>query len=224
MTKVFIDGELVGTHKGGYSSFSFDVTKYAEKAKFVLTVYAEDDTRSPLQSSGKQCEIYPSNGCHYTRTTGIWQTVWLEATEKEYIESVKYYPNAENGSVDIQAVVVGSGVIEAVAMFNNTVMGVDVSKTNGGTVYLHLDLKDKYFWNIGEGNLYDLELKYGDDVVKSYFGLRNIRIDGYKFLTYVHFYYLSFRASYLPHLIVKKCAKIKCREIKFNIFLSGIEI
>lgn len=49
-------------------------------------------------------------------------------------------------------------------------------------------------------------------------------IDGYKFLTYVHFYYLSFRASYLPHLIVKKCAKIKCREIKFNIFLSGIEI
>ncbi|MCQ2470823.1 MAG: beta-galactosidase [Clostridia bacterium] len=181
-TKVFIDGELVGTHKGGYSSFSFDVTKYAEKSKFVLTVYAEDDTRSPLQSSGKQCEIYPSNGCHYTRTTGIWQTVWLEATEKEYIESVKYYPNAENGSVDIQAVVVGSGVIEAVAMFNNTVMGVDVSKTNGGTVYLHLDLKDKYLWNIGEGNLYDLELKFNDDKVKSYFGLRSIRFDGMKFM------------------------------------------
>ena len=182
ITKVYIDGKFVGTHKGGYSSFFFDITDFIKKDKITLTVYAEDDTRNPMQSKGKQSDILRSHGCHYTRTTGIWQTVWLEATEKEYIESVKFYPSAENCSVDIQAVVVGGGEIEAVAMFNDTVMGVAVSKTNGGTVNLHLDLKEKHLWEAGKGNLYDLELRFNKDKVSSYFGLRSIRFDGMKFL------------------------------------------
>lgn len=182
VTKVYIDGELAGSHKGGYSSFFIDITKFINKKSITITVYAEDDTRDPMQSKGKQSSIYNSHGCHYTRTTGIWQTVWLEATEKEYIESVKYYPNAENSSLDIQAVVVGNGQIEAVAMFDNKVMGFDSSKTNGGTVNLHLDLKETHLWDVGKGDLYDLELKFGDDVVKSYFGLRSIKFDGMKFM------------------------------------------
>lgn len=182
ITKIYIDGEFVGSHKGGYSSFYFDISKYINKKSIVITVYAEDDTRNLMQPTGKQSDEYRSHGCHYTRTTGIWQTVWLEATEKEYIESVKYFPNAENGSLDIQAVVVGKGQLEAIAMFDNKIMGADISVSDGGTVNLHLDLKEKHLWNVGEGNLYDLDLKFGNDIVKSYFGLRSIRFDGMKFM------------------------------------------
>ena len=126
ITKVYIDGKFVGTHKGGYSSFFFDITNFIRKDKITLTVYAEDDTRNPLQSKGKQSDILRSHGCHYTRTTGIWQTVWLEATEKEYIESVKFYPSAENCSVDIQAVVVGGGEIDAGARRQHMQHRIDI--------------------------------------------------------------------------------------------------
>ena len=71
LTKVYIDGELVGTHKGGYSSFNFDITKFIKKNEFTITVYAKDDTREYMQSTGKQSYRYASWGCFYTRTTGL---------------------------------------------------------------------------------------------------------------------------------------------------------
>ncbi len=182
LTKVYIDGEFVGSHKGGYSSFNFDITKFINKNEFTLTVYAKDDTRDPMQSGGKQSELYASRGCHYTRTTGIWQTVWLEATPKSYIKNVKYYPNVDNCSLDIKANVVGSGKIEALALYDGRVMGASSAVTNGGNVDIHLDLIEKHEWNVGDGQLYDLELKFGDDEVKSYFGLRSVKLDSMKFI------------------------------------------
>ena len=182
LTKVYIDGELVGTHKGGYSSFNFDITKFIKKNEFTITVYAQDDTREYMQTTGKQSYRYASWGCFYTRTTGIWQTVWLEATPKSYIESVKYYPNVDNCSVDIKAVVHGEGKFEVIALYDNRVMGAASAVTNGGCVDLHLDLIEKHEWNVGDGQLYDLELKFCEDKVQSYFGLRSVRLDSMKFL------------------------------------------
>ncbi len=179
---VYINGIKVGTHTGGYISFKFDITDYIKPGNNTVTVYAEDDTRNPLQPRGKQSEEYYSHGCDYTRTTGIWQTVWLEFTPKSYIESIKIFPNAENCSVDIQAKVVGEGKFEALALFHDRIMGVASVQTLGGTVNAHLDLKEAYFWSVGEGRLYDLELKFNDDRVDSYFGLRDVKLDGYKFL------------------------------------------
>ena len=181
-TKVFIDGTLAGTHKGGYSSFFIDITPFIKDRDITITVYAKDDTRDGMQSSGKQSDKYNSHGCFYTRTTGIWQTVWIEAMPKSYIESVKYYPNAENGSVDISAVVKGGGKFEAIALFDGKIMGAASALTNDGNVNLHLDLKEKHLWNVGDGQLYDLELKFGEDEVKSYFGLRSVHFDGMKFM------------------------------------------
>ncbi len=179
---VYINGVKVGTHTGGYISFKFDITDYIKPGTNTVTVYAEDDVRSPLQPRGKQSEEYYSHGCDYTRTTGIWQTVWLEFTPKSYIESIKIFPNAENCSVDIQAKVVGEGKFEALALFHDRIMGVASVQTLGGVVNAHLDLKEAHFWDVGEGRLYDLELKFNDDRVDSYFGLRDVKLDGYKFL------------------------------------------
>lgn len=179
---VYINGKKVGTHQGGYISFKLDITDYIVSGVNKVTVYAEDDTRNPMQPRGKQSEEYYSHGCDYTRTTGIWQTVWLEFTPSSYIESIKVYPNAENSSVDITAKVVGEGKFEALALYHERIMGAATVETSGGYVSAHLDLKEAFLWDVGEGRLYDLELRFNDDRVDSYFGLRDVKLDGYKFL------------------------------------------
>ena len=148
----------------------------------MLTVYAEDDTRNPLQPRGKQSEEYYSHGCDYTRTTGIWQTVWLEFVPESRIKGIKIFPNVENCSVDIQAEVIGSGKFEVLALYQERIMGAATVVSDGGFVTAHLDLKEAYLWEVGEGRLYDLELRFNEDKVDSYFGLRDVRLDGQKFL------------------------------------------
>ena len=179
---VYINGKEVGTHKGGYISFEFDITDYITDGKNVLTVYTEDDTRNPLQPRGKQSEEYYSHGCDYTRTTGIWQTVWLEFVPESRIKGIKIFPNVENCSVDIQAEVIGSGKFEVLALYQERIMGAATVVSDGGFVTAHLDLKEAYLWEVGEGRLYDLELRFNEDKVDSYFGLRDVRLDGQKFL------------------------------------------
>ncbi|MBQ5633926.1 MAG: beta-galactosidase, partial [Clostridia bacterium] len=75
-TTLYINGKKVGTHSGGYTSFQFDITDYLSPEGSYATIYAEDDLRSEKQVSGKQSHSLGSYGCYYTRTTGIWQTVW----------------------------------------------------------------------------------------------------------------------------------------------------
>ena len=84
--RVWINGTEVGRHKGGYTSFTFDITAYVQAGANDIAVYAEDDLRSGKQPHGKQSGLYYSHGCEYTRTTGIWQTVWLEFVPKNYVK------------------------------------------------------------------------------------------------------------------------------------------
>lgn len=182
LATVFVNGKKVGTHKGGYISFEFDITDYLKDGTNVLTVYAEDDTRNPLQPRGKQSERYYSHDCDYTRTTGIWQTVWLEFVPESRIKGIKVFPNVENCSVDIQAEVIGAGKFEVLALYQERIMGAASVETEGGYITAHLDLKEAYLWEVGEGRLYDLELRFNEDKVDSYFGLRDVKLDGQKFL------------------------------------------
>ena len=95
----FINGASVGCHRGGSSSFSFDLTNYVAAGNeydFVLRV--KDDVRSGIQASGKQSVNYASSGCHYTRVTGIWQTVWLEAVALTGLKRCRITPDWDNGA------------------------------------------------------------------------------------------------------------------------------
>ena len=181
-TTVYVNGKKCGSHKGGYVSFFFDITSYLREGENTLTVCAEDDTRDPLIPSGKQSKLYESHGCYYTRTTGIWQTVWLEFMPKAHIESVKYYPDPESVTLGIVAKVVGRGKLTIKASYEGREMGCAEADCANGIVSLTLNLLEKQLWEIGNGRLYDLELSFSEDKVKSYFGLRNVRIEGYKFL------------------------------------------
>ncbi|MBP3323103.1 MAG: beta-galactosidase, partial [Clostridia bacterium] len=181
LTTLYINEQKVGEHKGGYVSFSFDITDFVKEGVNTITVYAQDDTKSGMIPSGKQCERYHSYGCMYTRTTGIWQTVWLEFTPKAYIKNVKYYPDANNGTLTVNATVVGAGTLKVAASFEGAEMGEAEVTTLGGFVTLNLKLKEKHLWEVNKGGLYDLVLTFEDDKVNSYFGLRDIDYRDYKF-------------------------------------------
>lgn len=181
LSTVYVNGKKVGTHKGGYVSFSFDVTDYTVEGENSLVIHAEDDERDRLIPTGKQSEKYGSYGCFYTRTTGIWQTVWLEYLPKTHIDSVKYYPSAETGSLTVIADLTGKGVLTLSSSFEGKNTGSVSCASDGGTLTLTLPLTEKHLWEIGKGGLYDLTLTYGEDTVRSYFGLRSISYRDKKF-------------------------------------------
>jgi len=178
---VYINKEQVTTHIGGFTSFEVDITKYVVEGNNEIFVICEDDTRNMEQAVGKQSTRYNSNGCCYTRTTGIWQTVWLEFMPKSYIKSAKYYPDSKNGNLTIIGDVSGNGVLKVIASYEGNVVG-NAEINVAGAFCVNIPLSEIHFWEIGHGRLYDLQIQFGDDVVKSYFGLRNVRIDEKGFL------------------------------------------
>ena len=179
-TTVYINGREVGKHSGGYTSFRFEITDYITEGINTVIVNAVDDTRSFLQGTGKQSDKRNSYGCFYTRTTGIWQTVYLEHTPKEYIKNFKITPDAANGSVGISAELCGKSTLTAVVEYDGKEVG-RFTKTVESYACGEIKLDEIMLWEPGRGRLYNLTLKFGDDIVKSYFGLRDIAIEDYKF-------------------------------------------
>ncbi len=179
---VWINGKKAGSHKGGYVSFRFDITELAAAGKNRITVYAVDDGRNCKQCRGKQSPVYQSQGCEYTRTTGIWQTVWLEFVPEEHIERFQLYPNIAAGTLTIKAVTKGRGVLRARAFYEGRGCGSAEAEVTGGNGVLTLFLSELHLWEAGQGRLYDLRLTFGDDRVSSYFGMREVCIQGEKIL------------------------------------------
>ena len=178
---VYVNGKRVGKHKGGYVSFKFDVTEYVHAGKNTICLHAEDDERNRLIPRGKQSELYYSHGCDYTRTTGIWQTVWMEFLPKTHIVKTKYLMDAEACTLTIIADLVGAGTLTAQASFDGADCGTASINCADGQAVLTLNLTEKHLWEVNVGGLYDLKLTYGDDVVNSYFGLRSIAYRDHKF-------------------------------------------
>lgn len=182
MATIYINGTKCGSHKGGYVSFAVDITEHVKAGTNTIIVNAVDDTRNRLIPSGKQSEKYNSYACMYTRTTGIWQTVWLEFVPENYIKKVKYITDVESGNFTIIAELAGKGTFLAEAFYQGKQMGNASRISEGGMAVLTIRLQEKHLWEIGNGRLYDLVLTYDKDVVKSYFGLRSIQLEDRKFL------------------------------------------
>ncbi len=180
--RAFVNGAFVGEHKGGYVSFGFDITNALKQGENTVTVYAEDDSRDGLIPSGKQSDKYASYGCFYTRTTGIWQTVWLEFLPDSYVKGVKYYPNVTDGTITVEADLCGTADFGCEILFNGDKMGSYTAANAKGRIVFTVSLAEKHLWEVGKGNLYDAYFTFGADRVKSYFGLREVMLDGHKFL------------------------------------------
>lgn len=179
---VYVNQKEVGTHIGGYTSFGFDITDYVTDGANAVCVCAEDDNRRGLQPRGKQADRYASSGCDYTRTTGIWQTVWLEHTPDSYIENFRFYPDIRNGRLLFDVTVHGSERLDITVSYNGKPVGNAELVSDASVIRGEIALSERHLWEPGCGRLYDVELQYGGDRIKSYFGLREIKMDGYRFL------------------------------------------
>lgn len=206
VTKLWVNGQFAGSHKGGYARFSFDITKLVRDGENDLTVKVEDsyDTQQPR---GKQRWRSESYSCWYVQTTGIWKTVWMEYAPKVRMESVKLTPNLADGTLKLEVRVAAPQVmyggdlqVEALVTFEGAFVmksilavhcdcvrsSLDLIKTNGGRVPACFEGSVKA-WTPENPNLYDIvfRLLYRQEVldeVGSYFGMRQIGIEGAKVL------------------------------------------
>ena len=183
--EAWVNGQSVGVHEGGYASFSFEITHAVTEGENTLVVCADDDMRHGRQPFGKQCYRYHSFGCSYTRTTGIWQTVWLEWAPKTHIQSMRMIPDAANSTVYVDALISGPAAglqLKAEAFFQGEPQAEAEALVDGNRAKITLKVRDRHLWMAGEPNLYDLTLPLGEDKLESYFGLRTISFDGKKCL------------------------------------------
>lgn len=182
LTTVLVNGKLAGRHKGGYTSFRFDITDLAVDGKNEIFVLCEDDVKNQFVIRGKQSEWKKSHACDYTRTTGIWQSVYLEYVPQNYIKNFKIYPDHKNGLVTINFNLKGKETLSCEAFFDGKSVGKSTFVDASDNAVMQLKLDEIHLWEVGNGQLYDIEITFGEDKVYSYFGLRNVRLDGYKFL------------------------------------------
>ena len=189
-TVLYVNAQRVGQHIGGYTSFSFDISEYLKEGDNRLVINVIDNLRSGKQPCGKQSRKFYSHTCDYTRTTGIWQTVWLEFVPKIYLKKVDVTATDLNGTVILRPTLsryVANAYLKTVINFEGKIVSERDFPLSGETSICAVMLSEPKLWNVGEPNLYDIEYTlYVDsqpiDNVKSYFGIRRIDIDGYKVL------------------------------------------
>lgn len=200
-TKLWVNGQYAGDHRGGYSRFSFDITELVKDGENELTVKVEDsfDIQQPR---GKQRWTDDSFGCWYVQTTGIWKTVWMEYAPKIRLDRVKMTPNLEDSALELEYEVeapegeLGENLtVVAAVTFGDMV----ISRTAVAVTSNHMETKADVFlrakgmewgvrtWSPETPNLYDITfqvVKDGQvvDTVGSYFAMREIRIEGQNIL------------------------------------------
>jgi len=175
---VWINDIQIGTHKGGYTPFSFDITPYLHSGKpQKVVVRVWDPTDRGFQPHGKQ--VSRPGGIWYTAVTGIWQTVWIEPVNENHILSIKSYSNIDRNtvSVTISAAETNPEELVAVQLMAN---GKIVSKGWGiAGMEILLAVPDAKLWSPESPFLYDLEVELQRngkviDHAGSYLGMRKI--------------------------------------------------
>jgi len=182
---VWVNGTLVGSHVGGNVAFAFDITGALRPGANEIVVRAFDETASGRQPTGKQTHSV-SEGCVYTRTTGIWQPVWLEAVGDSFVEGFSIVPDPDRGRVLIDASIDGAQtnlILTVEAFAEGKSVGKDSCPADWRNNQLVINLKQRRLWQIGSPFLYDLKFtltsgKRTVDQVASYFGLRKVSIKG----------------------------------------------
>ena len=187
--RAWVNGKPVGRHFGGSVSFSFEITEAIRDGDNELVVYAFDDVLSELQPSGKQSRRRESFGVFYTRVTGIWQTVWLEARPQQFLESVHIVPDLDGKRFIVTPKVIG---FQQGLEFRATLLTPEGKKVaskhgsaeSGNSVVLKVE--NPRPWSLGDPYLYALRLELMDgrkvvDSVDSYAGLRKFHIEGHRF-------------------------------------------
>jgi beta-galactosidase/beta-glucuronidase len=175
---VYVNDKHVGTHKGGYDPFSFDITAaLSKKGAQKLVVKVWDPSDDGPQPRGKQ--VKNPHGIWYTPVTGIWQTVWLEAVPQTYIAATRNTPDIDKKQVTISAVVENAqpGDRVLVQALNGKELVSQQEVEPGADAVL--SISNPQLWSPENPHLYDLKVSVirknkPVDEVGSYFAMRKI--------------------------------------------------
>ena len=176
--KVYINKKEVGYHLGGYCPFCIDITDALTDGENELVVRVYDPTDEGWQNRGKQAS--ESHGFWYTSTSGIWQTVWMEAVSENYIASYKVTPDIDNEVISLETAVVGAGDLKIkIYDGDNLVTEKEISAND------KIAIPDMKLWSPESPFLYDFVLELSADgkvadSIKGYFGMRKYSIGEYE--------------------------------------------
>lgn len=187
---VWINGQQVYRHRGGFTPFVCDLGEHAKAGQDVTIVVRARDNNRNLQPAGKQSSTYENNGCVYTRTTGIWQTVWLEPVGRAWLGRPRFTPDLANSAIHLEQPLKGDrkGLVLKATLKDarGVVASVQCAADKDFSAHLALTIpQDRVrLWGPGQGNLYDVDLELIDasgavvDKAASYAALRSVTIDG----------------------------------------------
>ncbi len=187
-TRVFVDGVLAREHWGGSTRIDVDLTRFAPPGKSVdVVLHCLDDVRTGLQPGGKQSSRYESYGCFYTRVTGVWQTVWLEAVPHGGLEDLDARGSAATRTVHVTPRFRPAADARTWRVRLLDEDGVELAAAEGPAldgVPLGLHVPDARPWSPADPALYDLDVAVFDDAgveldrATSYVGLRDVVVRG----------------------------------------------
>ncbi len=164
--RVFVNGNELFSHRGGYLPFSIDITSQLQDVN-ELVVIVQDDTKNEGAATGKQ--RLNRGGIWYTPCSGIWQSVWLESVPEGYFEEIRVTPNFDEKSVSFEFVTsLPKGDISIISH------GKLVSKTPFRTSQITIPLPHPHLWSPEDPFLYDVEISNAFETVKTYFGMRKV--------------------------------------------------
>jgi len=153
---IWVNGAVVGSHKGGFDTFGFDITDYLKPGRNELVVQVADPTSAGTQPRGKQ--ILDPSGIWYTAVSGIWQTVWLEPVPKLHIDDVRATPDIDRGVVDVAVALSGwandTDAVKLTASAGGKVIASTITRANRRAT---LAVPNARLWSPDDPYLYDLK-------------------------------------------------------------------
>ena len=193
-TTVWVNGTEVVRHRGGFTPFTAELRGIAGSGETATIVVRARDPKSGPQARGKQSTRYGSYGCFYTRTTGIWQTVWMEPVSKFSMKRPRITPDVANHCFHLEVPLRAnrSGMtLNATVSYAGKELAtacVTTAYDMSPRVVLTIPKESVHLWNVGDAHLYDITLTLSDaagnvhDTITTYAGLRSVAVDGRKVL------------------------------------------
>jgi beta-galactosidase/beta-glucuronidase len=200
LAHVWLNGQYLGCHEGGHTPFSFDITEVLKPGGAqVITVCADDDPLDLTKPRGKQDWQRHPHSIWYPRTTGIWQTVWIEEVAQNYIERLRCTPLIERWEVSVEAFVAGvynpELQLEVKLKHGDRILARDLYDVVNKEVHRKIamsdpgidDYRNELLWSPEKPTLLSVELKLIDggkilDHVHSYTALRSVAMSRDRFL------------------------------------------
>lgn len=214
--RVWVNGHFVGEHEGGYTSFSFDISSALNPTGSQrITVWAQDDPHDLAKPRGKQDWQLEAHSIWYPRTSGIWQTVWLECVPQTYLQKIRWTPHFERWEIGFESFIGGNKLDDLQLKVRLTVG----DPLEGGASYRLLindtyevindeihrrialsdpgidDYRNALLWSPEKPTLIDAQIQLWHngqllDEVKSYTAMRTVSIQRDRFMLNGHPYYL----------------------------------